>query len=1163
MSVLRNVVLSLFTIVLTSGHIEAQTVRTFNASGTAVSVWSTTEARSTVITGPNGAGTSIGGFTGANGGNSSLATDLFISNNAKTDVVFGPADPTGSPQPANAGPTDVRFDYGPTTTDGAQNTNDIAKLRISDGTVTVTAGTTLRMPGGIEVTGNGTFNAQGSKLGEAYIEAITYPAASATVNDRNKVTLTLDRDVSGVISTDNFLVVMDEDPYGTSDTLTARSIQVDTGRNKVGAHRPSFAKWIWIDITSMTVTSGKSVITGEFDEWEGSADLGGSMTYDGKVGMGGSAATSNGGSPYLGTRGNVVRNPEGLQKNESWWFGTATRFQLDTTLVSGNHAPRIDGDFTSQYLEIVASSDDPTCDGKMAKVMTTTQFDAGNTTTSGDIFVAGDLSHCGVSATVRITNGLRVGDKVALVRPVTLDFSNVTTGVVHPSELTGYFYWGGGTVQIEWARFIRMGSLGRDKVSSDLSLVSRRFACNICIFRKDADSEHTGYIRNSNVAYLASHVYSSTPSSASMGDTVSMLIGEATYNYGSVGQANGLKRFATPLDMSGVSFDRLYFHDAVHNERSDNLLMKTPGGGTEVITVADLGCGIESGEADRFAGSKFGTTSGVHFWINEADNLSMSRIRVARFTDDGFGLTAKTGGYDNWNQRMNISHIIVEESIACTPNSQEGVSLSMSSTMPGRASPDNPTVNPLGAKNISDVEALYGQVGISDLLSLGAYGSTTNSIGNFRISGLITSTGFGAPAQENAITYNVPSGQNKSEPQRGGDSANTWFQNVDYGACTAEGVPSQCCTGAGTGTCRDIYPRSDSIEYAGTVSNSFIFHPVGGSYLKTGSVVSDSIIQATGLYGGTCSSCRGAATPDSYRSNIGHRYGKVSGTLIQNNYGAYANSGRGCDSGTLTPMAGAWQKIEEMNLLDVILFVPGSHKLGNTLTSFKADESLDDVCPGMTKLVVDRTYVVAGGGATTSNGDGPSLGNGAYLNGTGGMLVNNNLVNSIIKNSTLALTPQGTNYQRSWGWCDLVAAGTACKNSPSQPNTVDDIRENLCVTSRFNNRIKNDQGHYGSRYDQNNHIVSWAGPIAIADSTDIETVTASASFVSFPVASNKGTTIVDFTQPMGSGICGSSRPKRVGFSDWMVTHALMGDFANEQWRNFSTDNLGIEIVDGI
>ena len=91
------------------------------------------------------------------------------------------------------------------------------------------------------------------------------------------------------------------------------------------------------------------------------------MEYDGKVKNG----NNKGGSPYRGTRGNVVSQIQTIELNEPWWFGTSTRFQLKhgVGLVSGNHRPRIDSDFGSQYLEIVASSTDSTCVGKMAKVL--------------------------------------------------------------------------------------------------------------------------------------------------------------------------------------------------------------------------------------------------------------------------------------------------------------------------------------------------------------------------------------------------------------------------------------------------------------------------------------------------------------------------------------------------------------------------------------------------------------------------------------------------------------------------------------------------------------------------------------------------------------------------------------------------------------------------
>ena len=228
MDLSRNFILLLMALLL---PMQANSVtRTFNSSGSPVYVQTVIAAKAIATAGTS---STSGGF--GVGLNASSANDLFVSDNALTDVVFTPSD---QPSTVPDVPAVRVYAYGPTVMDdssGYMETTDAGKLQISAGTVTVGPGITLNMPGGIEVTGTGVLNVAGAKLGEALITNIAYTSSKI-------VDITLDRDVSKIINTDHFLVVMDEDPYGTSETLTGKSIQVDNGRNEVGAHRPSFAK---------------------------------------------------------------------------------------------------------------------------------------------------------------------------------------------------------------------------------------------------------------------------------------------------------------------------------------------------------------------------------------------------------------------------------------------------------------------------------------------------------------------------------------------------------------------------------------------------------------------------------------------------------------------------------------------------------------------------------------------------------------------------------------------------------------------------------------------------------------------------------------------------------------------------------------------------------
>ena len=107
---------------------------------------------------------------------------------------------------------------------------------------------------------------------------------------------------------------------------------------------------------------------------------------------------------------------------------------------------------------------------------------------------------------------------------------------------------------MEWARIVRLGSMAKENIDADISLISRRMNCSVCIFRKDAGSVHTGYIKNTNIAYAASYISSETASSAKSYDTVTLYVGENSVGFTSSSGEYGNKRFATPLDMSGVVF---------------------------------------------------------------------------------------------------------------------------------------------------------------------------------------------------------------------------------------------------------------------------------------------------------------------------------------------------------------------------------------------------------------------------------------------------------------------------------------------------------------------------------------------------------------------------------------------------------------------------------
>ena len=212
-----------------------------------------------------------------------------------------------------------------------------------------------------------------------------------------------------------------------------------------------------------------------------------------------------------------------------------------------------------------------------------------------------------------------------------------------------------------------------------------------------------------------------------------------------------------------------------------------------ISSVADLECGIESGVDDVPAGLTAGNTAGTHVWFAEANNLTVSRLRSSRMSDDGFGARAATGGHPDWDQRMNFSHIIVEEAIACTSNSQEAFSLNMN---PVRMGPDVDGSEPSsGGLTISDTEALNRQRNVSDILVMGSYGRSYDVNGNWNVNGVVTTTGFAGGI-------------------RGGDEdGNLWNMPVDFGTvCAGQYDPYHCCTSSTENTCEALYPTSDAIR---------------------------------------------------------------------------------------------------------------------------------------------------------------------------------------------------------------------------------------------------------------------------------------------------------------------------------------------------------------
>lgn len=375
-------------------------------------------------------------------------------------------------------------------------------ITITTGDITITGGT-LSVPCGYALKFGSRLHLKSGKLevrgcvrSEQRLVGITWGAASATA--------TLETAASAVATANtDWLVYGDDDPENAAATVSG-PVQIGAGPPTQGTYRPSFNKWSWYDIHTV---SGQTV----------------SYYYDSLTGRGG--AYTGTGTPFEGTRVAALTTPTAVTSITRGLYGHTS------DIATSAFGTFVRSDLGSQYVTVTNGA----CAGRRAKIIDV--VDAGATET---ITVAGDLSSCGATPEVVIDFGARAGDKVYVVTPAVLDGAD-----------TGAIVLAGGTFEISWARLTRLGFQGRTVAPFD-GTISPTLArhCNVCIVQ-ESDS-----VSPSSSSFLVRSEISYPTTTTSDTSTVGLL---------SMNNGQTALRYSSLLNVSGIKFDRLHIRDGLNN----------------------------------------------------------------------------------------------------------------------------------------------------------------------------------------------------------------------------------------------------------------------------------------------------------------------------------------------------------------------------------------------------------------------------------------------------------------------------------------------------------------------------------------------------------------------------------------------------------------------
>ena len=274
--------------------------------------------------------------------------------------------------------------------------NDIGmhSLTVSGGKLTIIGDTHIDIPEFLSCT-SGALKALGNELATVRLAAVGPMQPS---NDLH--TVTVEGDLTGMIDTATTMIVVGDDDSATPNALLAGPIQTFDGPPVDGYYRPSFAKWNWLPITAAEIDAdGNTMITYALEQFTLPEPRGYYGTYDADV--------------YRGSRFPTATSYD-VTKISNNDMGKVGHFST-LTVADGSVIQTDDADLGKWYVKWI----DGPCAGEYSKILNTWH----NAEADDEIVVMGPHEQCWDNATINIelSIGLRPGDPVHLVNPVTID----------------------------------------------------------------------------------------------------------------------------------------------------------------------------------------------------------------------------------------------------------------------------------------------------------------------------------------------------------------------------------------------------------------------------------------------------------------------------------------------------------------------------------------------------------------------------------------------------------------------------------------------------------------------------------------------------------------------------------------------------------------------
>ena len=835
---------------------------------------------------------------------------------------------------------------------------------------------------------------------------------------------------------------------------------------------------------------------------------------------------------------------------------------------------------------------------------------------SGDdiIYVAGDTSECGL-ANVIIHPGLRSGDKVALVNPATIDFSRVASPRSF-QDLHGYLAWMGGTVEMEWTRLIRFGALGRDTgggMGGNGLAVKLERACSLCIFQQSATiSPESGYIKNVDLG-TQRHFFNGTSVDTESGLDTGFLY-PVSSQYGALPSCS---RFVgTTLDLAGLGFDRLFVHDSVISDTNINLNGSGAGmhgiwadrvnnfnvSRARVERISDDGVGWIASSCGDEVDQRISWNQFLVYEMIASENNSQESMSLNK---SGYGVGGKSDVARYFNQ-TNFSNALVFG--AAGPNLQAGggvpnmnaIIAGQPTTIHGATSAGTmqaPQVNYACTGNQQPVDCCTG---INDGTCHTVYpqsdtevysGYLKNSLISVNYSnnkrGQDTATENGCWGCGNAKANMIKSRASVINslllmPFRDNSSNETAASSIAFqipdtdGSLIVSGNARRLITGSSTVSPQTCTNKSSGVPWSAALGSPFVnwygrqtkvsykdtlfFVPPAGTFGNNVEEVDscvgledlsmDRVYMAIGGDGTEWSMGAGGNSTNSqyFKDSLTQSSTDpkpsarvVNSTLSYSNESRFLAEGQGtadlglqtswgCDAGGSSEM--------KCNLSD--------RPDGNA-------SEYSGLCASARRrsTLADSFTKVGNYGSTTAGFSDP--------------LYNNTITEYVGPSPVMEWADyhlDSNSMQKVIGSVSIAAA--AVVSSVAHGYIVDDKVHLSHIEGTVGDLLNGNVYKVMSKTDNTFNIgTNIASPVAISTSGLVYGFGGYANLAGFSATIAKNNFYLsDFIQPDSSGGCGASRPKRLGFSDWEVSHSMMGDIMLEQWRSYSTDELDIEVVPG-